>query len=245
MKVPISEPGRAGERERGRDQRHARRRRLRLRLRHGFRALLDSLLLRRHRRRRARFGLRVDDAAKGGHEPREARAPVGVDHRERVAAGQRRELGRQLVLAGHRRTAHEHRDHDRLAGQGEADLEPDEVLRVVQAALAVELLGAEPAAADDDEHGIGRAHRRVQALHEVDSRLERVDVHEHLMGAELLDQPVVEPARVCRRILAAIADEDLGRACPPSRAAAGSGTTLSVRGVPDSGKRGASRCARP
>jgi hypothetical protein len=93
---------------------------------------------------------------------------------------------------------------------------PDEVVRVVQAALPARVLRRHPAATDDGEEDVGRRHRRLDPLDEVDSRLDCVDVHEDPVLAEVLLELVVDAARIAGGFLAPIADEDLRDGAPPS-----------------------------
>src|SRR4051794_41587434 len=79
---------------------------------------------------------------------------------------------------------------------------------MVEAALAIVPHDGEPLLPDHDNSGIAGANGRLDNLDEVDTGLNGVDVHEDLLFAEVLAEPVVEAPSVRRAVLTSVADED-------------------------------------
>ena len=129
-------------------------------------------------------------------------------HAHRVSTRQGLEARRQVGGGRHLCIADKHRDDPLVLRQCRGDFEPDEVVVLQNAWLAVGGAGAHPALADDDQHDIAQANLLADHLDEIDARREVVDVDENLSFRKRLFQAVVEPPGEARRIDASIVDED-------------------------------------
>jgi hypothetical protein len=67
-----------------------------------------------------------------------------------------------------------------------------------------------PLVSDYRQQHITGADGVLDALVEVDSRLDRIDVHEDGSAAEPIHEPVVQATGVPGRVIASVADEDPG-----------------------------------
>jgi hypothetical protein len=97
---------------------------------------------------------------------------------------------RQILLGGHRGAAHQHGDHPQLGAAGRLDLLADEVRGIVQPPAPIGTGHLEPAGADHHQEGIGIGDRALDRSCEVRAGLDRLDVHEHGVGAEASQQVV-------------------------------------------------------
>ena len=127
---------------------------------------------------------------------------------ERLAADHRRDAGRQLVAPRHQRTLDQDRDEQDLPRERGLDLEPDEVVGVVEPTRPVRAGDVEPVLADQGEQDVARPDRVRDRLDEVVAELDGVDILEDLIRPEAFGEAVVEPACRVRRVLPAVADED-------------------------------------
>jgi hypothetical protein len=137
--------------------------------------------------------------------------------------GERPKALREVVRIGHLSAAHQHGDYGHLvATERGLDLEPDEVVRVREARPAVGVGDHRPSRAHDHQQHVALADRVLDPPHEVDPG-RQVHVDEHMRLAEARHHRVIEPPGVSRRVLAAVADEQLwryGAQCPsPPRVA--------------------------
>jgi hypothetical protein len=148
----------------------------------------------------------------GARKPPDQILDVGVPPRvpqlRRVPARERLQVRRQRVGRRHRRPLHQHGDDADAAREGAGDLDPGEVVRVLEAPAAVRTPAAQPLSPDHRDEDIAGADLPVDGLHEVDSGLEARDVHEDRALPESRPQPVEQTARVACRVLPSIADED-------------------------------------
>ena len=170
-------------------------------------------------RRRGRAGphgrllrLLVLDVGEGALHDVEQALGVGAEavraELERLPTDHRRDARRQLVAARHQRAVDQDRDEQDLPLQRGLDLEPDEVVGVVQAPRSVRGGDVEPLLADQGEQDVARPDGVGDGLDEVVTELDGVDVLEDLVRPEPLGEAVVEPARRVRRVLPPVADED-------------------------------------
>jgi len=113
--------------------------------------------------------------------------------------GQRRQAGRQFRGRGHPRPVDEDRDDLDTARQGRLDLDADEVVRPGSR--------GQPLVADEREEHIAGRDRGRDHVGEVVPELNRVDVPDDLLPAEMPGQPVGQPRGLVRRIGTPVADE--------------------------------------
>ena len=146
--------------------------------------------------------------------------PAVLAELDGLSAREGTERLRQLLFFDHRRALDEHGDEKDLPPQRGLELEADEVLRVVEAALALGAAGVDPVAADDEDEHFARIHRARERFNEVIPWLELVDVAEDAVRAKVLAQPVEEAAGVAGRIFAPVAHEDPRHRAPPIACAA-------------------------
>ena len=125
---------------------------------------------------------------------------------DRLTARERRQVRGKLFGARHHRTVHQHRHDTDISGERRRSFDADKVLGIVQPALA-RAIGGEPSAADDDDQHFAGRYGAFERFDEVEAGLDAFDVHEHALGAEVADQPIVEATGVAGSILPSIADE--------------------------------------
>ncbi|EIM95294.1 hypothetical protein WQE_39894 [Paraburkholderia hospita] len=86
---------------------------------------------------------------------------------------------------------------------------------MVKPAPTVVAGAGQPLASDEDDHRVDRLHGALQSVREIFSTLDAtLDVHEHVVGAEVLAQAIEEPPRVGLTVDAPVADEDRGHVGP-------------------------------
>src|SRR5262249_38973942 len=93
----------------------------------------------------------------------------------------------------------QHRDHPDVPLERRFDLHSNVVPRVVEPRVSVIVPDVEPARPDHRDERDARGDLFIERFHEVDARLDGVDVHEQLLAVEMLQQSVVEEA--CRRLV--------------------------------------------
>ena len=142
----------------------------------------------------------------------EQRVDVGAEclviHAHGVAIRQRSECVRELVPVWRRRPVHQDGQNADTTSQSGRDLEDDEVVRVVQAALTVLVAGVEPGTADDREKHTARGDGLLDRGREISARLDRVDVDEDVSVPETFSQAVVQAAREMPGVLTPVAQKD-------------------------------------
>jgi hypothetical protein len=145
------------------------------------------------------------------HHPEQ---PVGVELEaartefQGLAAHQSGQTVRQLVGARHARAVDQNRDDADLTTQGSLDLQPDKILRVIDAPPAITVTDVEPLITDEREQDVARPDRSGYHLDEVVAQLDGVDVLEDLARTEAFGQPFIQPARWVCRLLPTVTDED-------------------------------------
>jgi hypothetical protein len=127
------------------------------------------------------------------------------------------QAGRQLFSRWHPCTANQDGDDSDVARQGRLDLQANEVARVVEAPLPVLVADRQPSVTDEGEQHIAGANGVGDHLGEIVTRLNRVDIFEDLVSAELRNKVVVEPSGGEVGFASPVADED-----PTSRCRRGS-----------------------
>jgi hypothetical protein len=128
-----------------------------------------------------------------------------------VPARQRGEDLRQLLGGGLRGALDAGRNDEDVALEGGFELDPDEVVRVVELATALGVRRAEPLLPEESDEDVTGGHGLGDHFDEVGAEIDRVDVHEDVLGAEAGGESVVEAARVPAGIVTAVTEE-----CPCS-----------------------------
>ena len=167
------------------------------------------------------FGIcsvRRDQARERLGEHAEIRFPAGMGQLDRIAECEIGQIGRQLVGRWHACTLHQHRDHRNAALQRRGDLEPDEILGVVDPPHAIAVAGRQPLAPDQCEQDVALGNLGVDHLPEVDAGLDRDDVHEHRVVAEARPQPLEQTPGMPLGVLAPVTDENRTHRPPSARA---------------------------
>jgi hypothetical protein len=126
-------------------------------------------------------------------------------------AGESFEIGWELRSGWHGRAFDQHGNDPHVAGEGDADLETDEIVRIVQPPTTVPVRARQPLPADDREQHIAGTDGALEDVHEVDAGFDVGDVHEHRGPAEPGPQVVEEPSGMARTVFTPVADEDAGR----------------------------------
>jgi hypothetical protein len=110
-----------------------------------------------------------------------------------LAAGQRGQACGQFVGTGHSGPFHQDGDNADITCQGRLDLDPDEVVGVVEASLSVPAGGREPPVADQRQQYLAGFDRGGDRLNDVVAQFNRVDVLEDLVSAEVAGEPLIQP----------------------------------------------------
>ena len=141
-------------------------------------------------------------------QPTEVEVEAGRAELQRLTAGQPGQAVRQLVGRRHRGPIDQNRDDADVTRQGGLDLQPDEVIGVVEArrpCSSVIVSHWFPISASEDVAGSDRA---GDHLDEVVAQLDRVDVLEDLPAAVVVRESLVQPAGRVGGVIAPVADKD-------------------------------------
>ena len=141
----------------------------------------------------------------------DVRVPSSVTKFDGLPSGEPFEIGWKLRSGWHDRSFDQHGNDPHVAGEGDPDLEPDEIVRIVKPPAAVPVGACQPLPAHDREQHIAGTDGALEDVHEVDAGFDVRDVHEHRGRAEPGPQVVEEPARMAGTVLTPVADEDAGR----------------------------------
>lgn len=114
-----------------------------------------------------------------------------VPDRQRVAVGQVGQALRQVLSARHDRALCQDRDDAHVAGEGSLDLQPDDIVGIIQPPAASVIGCGQPARPDDRQHYLARIHRAEDRLGEIGAWLDRGHIDEDLVLAETTGQAVV------------------------------------------------------
>jgi hypothetical protein len=131
-----------------------------------------------------------------------------VPDEQRVAAGQTGQAVGQICPPRHDRALDQDRNDQHAAGKGGLDLQPDKVIWIIQSAVAPLIGCGQPARADDRQQYLAGRHCTADFLGEVNTRPDRIDIHEDLAVTEPIGQAVSQPAREISALLPAIADKN-------------------------------------
>ena len=107
------------------------------------------------------------------------RGPSAISSALRRASGR---ATREVFRRGHDRAADQRGDDADVAHERGLDLEPHEVVLAVEPALAGAVDDRQPARPDHREQHVARPDRRLDRILELDADVDRVDVHEDVLG---------------------------------------------------------------
>jgi len=110
---------------------------------------------------------------------------------EGLAAHQPGQAVRQLIDTRHPRLINQDRDDADLARQGRLDLQPHEIIRVIEATPATPIGDRQPLITNQRQQHVAGRDRSSDHFDEVVAELDRVDILEDLAAAEAADQPIV------------------------------------------------------
>jgi hypothetical protein len=127
---------------------------------------------------------------------------------QRVAAGQTGQAIRQILAGWHGRALDQDRDNPNATGQCCLNLQPDDVIGIIQPAAAAPVGRDQPGRADDRQQHPAGCHRAEDLLSEIHAELDRVHIDENLVLAETISQSVMQPTRKMAGFLSAVADKD-------------------------------------
>ena len=154
-----------------------------------------------------RFG-RGRAALKGFQEDLRIGGKSVMPELDRLAVRERFQIVREFGEVRHRGAVDQNRDDEHFVLKGRRYFDAHEIVRIVEAPMPFCIFRVQPVAADDGQQHVARPHRNVDLGDEVETRRDRVHVHEQVIGGELLRQPVVEPARRARTVLAPVIDKN-------------------------------------
>lgn len=142
-----------------------------------------------------------------------------------------RQLGqarRQLIGAGHPGPFDQDGDDADITRQSSFELQPDEVVAIIQPPLPVLAGDREPPVADQCQQHVAGSDRGGDHIDEVVVQFDRgVDVLEDMASAEVPGEPVVQPGGGVAGVFAAVAHED-----PARNVTGGRSHDLGPRGFP-------------
>src|SRR3984957_105994 len=114
-----------------------------------------------------------------------------------------------MVRTRYVRSTHEHRDDSACPSRkGSLDFAANVIFGTVQATPSLAICHADPETANHHQDGVALIESLFEHFCEVDARLDRVDVHEHIVRTEARGEVLVEATRVGLSVLAPVADED-------------------------------------
>src|SRR5262249_28635254 len=113
--------------------------------------------------------------------------------------------------------ANENRDDADAALQRHGQLEPNSVVRLQQAGVALRRRRIEPAWADDRQYGVRVMEGVIDRLLEGFTERDRCDVLEDALRTQVLAEPVSQATGVTSDITSPVAKENLHRSVLPRR----------------------------
>jgi hypothetical protein len=124
-------------------------------------------------------------------------SPAQIGELARVPAGQRLQIRGQLRVTRHASALDERgNDPDVAPCQRCSDLDPDEVVRIVQAAHSVFAACVDPLPSDHDDHDAALAQDQADAFGEILPRTQGREVEEDVLAAVAADENVDQSARM-------------------------------------------------
>jgi hypothetical protein len=126
---------------------------------------------------------------------------------DRLAPRKWPEVFGKIGHLGHGRGFDEYRKDEHLTPQGGLDLQTDEILRIIETALAAFVAGLNPVAPNHQNKDVARIDRPRERLDEIIARLEPIDIAENPVRSEMIAKPVEQATRVTGSILAPITDK--------------------------------------
>jgi len=133
---------------------------------------------------------------------------------DRLQASEWTERLWKIVGASHRRAFDQDGHHEYLAAQRGLDLQPNEVVRIIEPAPAFIVARVEPIAPDHDDEHLAGVDRAGKGLDEVLAAFQIVDVAKDLSGPKVIAQPVEHSAGMACGVPAPIADKNPRHGAP-------------------------------
>jgi len=118
------------------------------------------------------------------------------------------QASRQFGDLGHLRSIDQNRDHTNATRERRLNLQPHEVLGVVQAPLPAFAGDRQPPCPNHRQKHRAGPNRGHDHLNEVVPQLDRIDISENLALAEVVNQPVKQPSGRVGSIFPPVADKD-------------------------------------
>ena len=137
--------------------------------------------------------------------------PSSVAQLDGLSSRQPFQIGWKLRSGRHDRSFDQHRNDPHVAGEGDPDLEADEIVRIVKPPPAVPVCAGQPLTAHDREQHIAGTDGALEDVHEVGAGFDVRDIHEHRGSAEPGPQVVEQSAGMARTVFTPVADEDAWR----------------------------------
>ena len=116
---------------------------------------------------------------------------------------------RQLIRQRHLGLTNQHRDNALVLLEGRFDLDADKIIRIVQPPPARLVVRVNPAPSDHRYQDVALRDLLLQDMHEVETRLDVIHIHEQLVGRKSLLQPPEKRLRKTGIVAPAIVDEYL------------------------------------
>jgi hypothetical protein len=135
-------------------------------------------------------------------------AEAAVAQLERLPPRQPDQARWEFFSGWHCDPVDQHRDDPDVAFQRRLDLQPDQVVGVIELAAALSVGAVQPLVPNQRQQHVARPDGGRDRLGEVQAGLDGVDVHKHALVAEVVRQPVPDPAYHVAGVLAPVAEED-------------------------------------
>jgi hypothetical protein len=118
---------------------------------------------------------------------------------------------RQFARLGHRRAINKDGNDANVALERSLNLDPDEIVRIVEPAQTVLVGAGNPVPSNDRDERITRADAIGQDIEPINSKVDVVDVEEDVFALKPLHHAVMDRTRGERGLFPPIADEDAAR----------------------------------
>ena len=163
------------------------------------------------RTRFPRVGRALDRLSNRKHQPHRIGVELAVVQRNGLPSHERTHVFRKLRRPWRRCAVDEDRKYLDAAPQRGPKLDPDEIVLVVQSALAVLVLRIGPIAPDECNQDFATFKVTLKQIDEVLAGLDTLKIDEDTLLAELTTQALVQRASVLGALASPVADENLSR----------------------------------
>jgi hypothetical protein len=110
---------------------------------------------------------------------------VRIAQLQGVAPSQRLKIVRQVCGSGHQCALDERRDHPDVPPQCCGNFMPDEVFWIIYPPLSIGIGERQPLPPDEGDQDIARTHSTLDNLNEVETGLNAINIHEHVVAAKV------------------------------------------------------------